>query len=41
VSWLLDTNVLCQPAQRNGNPRVFAWLEREKDRCDTSAIVIA
>ena len=41
MSWLLDTDVLCQPAKRNGNPRVIAWLEREKDRCYTSAIVIA
>jgi len=41
VSWLLDTDVLCQPARRNGDPRVVAWLEREKDRCYTSAVVIA
>jgi toxin FitB len=41
MSWLLDTDVLCQPAKRNGDPRVIAWLEREKDRCYTSAIVIA
>ena len=41
MSWLLDTDVLCQPAKKNGNPRVIAWLEREKDRCYTSSIVIA
>lgn len=41
MSWLLDTDVLCQPAKRNGDARVIAWLEREKDRCYTSAIVIA
>jgi toxin FitB len=41
VSWLLDTDVLCQPAKRNGDPRVIAWLERERDRCYTSAVVIA
>jgi len=41
VSWLLDTDVLCQPAKRNGNARVIAWLEREKDHCYTSAVVIA
>ena len=41
MSWLLDTDVLYQPAKRNGDPRVIAWLEREKDRCSTSAIVIA
>ena len=41
MNWLLDTDVLCQPARRNGDPRVVAWLEREKDRCYTSAVVIA
>lgn len=41
MSWLLDTDVLCQPAKRSGDPRVAAWLEQEKDRCYTSAIVIA
>ena len=41
MSWLLDTDVLCQPAKKNGDQRVIAWLEREKDRCYTSAIVIA
>ncbi len=41
MSWLLDTDVLSQPAKRSGDPRVVAWLEREKDRCYTSTIVIA
>jgi len=41
VSWLIDTDVLCQPAKRRGDPRVVAWLEREKDQCYTSAVVIA
>lgn len=41
MSWLLDTDVICQPAKRKGDPRVIAWLEREKDECFTSAIVIA
>ena len=41
MSWLLDTDVLSQPAKRLGDPRVSAWLEREKDRCYTSAVVIA
>jgi hypothetical protein len=41
VSWLLDTDVLSQPAKRNGDRRVIAWLQREKDRCYTSAVVIA
>jgi predicted nucleic acid-binding protein len=41
VSWLLDTDVICQPAKRRGHPAVIAWLEQEKDRCYTSTVVIA
>ena len=41
MSWLLDTDVLSQPAKRNGDARVIAWLRREKDRCYTSSVVIA
>jgi predicted nucleic acid-binding protein len=41
MSWLLDIDVICQPAKRRGDPRVVAWLEREKDQCYTSAVVIA
>jgi len=41
VSWLLDTDVLSQPAKRTGDPRVVAWLGAEKDNCYTSAVVIA
>jgi len=41
VSWLLDTDVICQPAKRHGDARVIAWLEAEQDRCYTSAVVIA
>jgi predicted nucleic acid-binding protein len=41
VSWLLDADVLSQPAKTRGNPAVIAWLEREQDNCYTSAIVIA
>ena len=41
MSWLVDTDVLCQPAKRRGDPRVVAWLEQEQDRCYTSAVVIA
>lgn len=41
MSWLLDTDVICQPAKRRGDARVVAWLEREKDQCYTSAVVIA
>jgi predicted nucleic acid-binding protein len=38
---MLDTDVICQPAKRKGDPRVVAWLEEEQDRCYTSAVVIA
>jgi len=41
MSWLLDTDVLSQPAKKNGNPQVIAWLTAEKDHCYTSSIVIA
>jgi predicted nucleic acid-binding protein len=41
MSWLLDADVLSQPAKKTGNPRVVAWLEAEKDECYTSSIVIA
>ena len=41
MSWLLDADVLSQAAKRRGDVRVVAWLEREKDRCYTSAVVIA
>ena len=41
MSWLLDTDVLSQPAKRRGDVRVSAWLEQEKDLCYTSAVVIA
>ena len=41
MNWLLDTDVICQPAKRHGDPRVIAWLEQEQDRCYTSSIVIA
>jgi predicted nucleic acid-binding protein len=41
VSWLLDSDVLSQPAKRLGNNRVISWLEKHKDNCYTSSIVIA
>jgi toxin FitB len=41
VSWLLDADVLSQPAKRNGDRRVIEWLEQEESRCHTSTIVIA
>jgi toxin FitB len=41
VTWLIDTDVISQPAKRHGDSTVVAWLEREKDQCYTSAVVIA
>ena len=41
MSWLLDTDVICQPAKKKGDPKVIAWLDAEQDRCYTSAVVIA
>ena len=41
MSWLLDADVLSQPAKRNGELRVVAWLEANQHDCYTSAIVIA
>ena len=41
MSWLLDADVLSQPAKRSGDRRVIAWLEREELRCYTSSIVIS
>jgi predicted nucleic acid-binding protein len=41
VSWLLETDVICQPAKKAGDPEVIAWLDAEQERCYTSAVVIA
>ncbi len=41
MSWLLDADVLSQPAKRMGNPHVIAWLEANKKDCYTSTIAIA
>jgi predicted nucleic acid-binding protein len=41
MSWLLDSDVLSQPAKKAGNARVIAWLEKHQDSCYTSSIVIA
>jgi predicted nucleic acid-binding protein len=41
VSWLIDTDVISQPAKTSGHPGVIAWLEKERDDCYTSTIVIA
>ena len=41
MNWLLDTDVICQPAKRHGDTRVIQWMQQERDQCFTSAIVIA
>jgi len=41
VSWLLDSDVLSQPAKKAGDARVITWLEKHQDQCYTSSIVIA
>ncbi len=41
MSWLLDADVLSQPAKKMGDPKVIAWIRAERDRCYTSAIVVA
>lgn len=41
MNWLLDADVLSQPAKRHGDARVLAWLAREETRAYTSAVVVA
>ena len=41
MGWLLDADVLSQPAKSQGNRGGIAWLEREQDACYTSTFVIA
>ena len=41
MNFLLDADVLSQPAKRQGDPRVLAWLESHQDQCYTSAVVLA
>lgn len=41
MSWLLDADVLSQPAKRRGDPKVLAWLNREAVHTYTSTVVIA
>ncbi len=41
MSWLLDSDVLSQPAKKAGDPHVIEWLERHQSECYTSSIVIA
>jgi toxin FitB len=41
MSWLLDADVLSQPAKQHRDARVVAWLHQEREHCYTSSIVIA
>ena len=41
MSWLLDSDVVSQPAKRHGDTRVIAWLQTEQESCYTSTVVIA
>ncbi len=41
MNWLLDADVLSQPAKRHGDARITAWLEAERERCYISAVVVA
>lgn len=41
MSWLLDADVLSQPAKQHGDAGVIAWLEAHQADCYTSSIVIA
>jgi len=41
MNWLLDTDVLSQPSKSKGEARVVQWLEEQRSRAYTSAIVIA
>ncbi|HEV7404709.1 MAG TPA: PIN domain-containing protein [Chthoniobacteraceae bacterium] len=40
MKWLLDADVLSQPAKRHGDARVIDWLAEEEPDCYTSAVVI-
>ena len=39
--YLVDTNVLCEPARPRPSPRVLAWLERHESELYASAFSIA
>jgi predicted nucleic acid-binding protein len=41
MSWLLDTDVLSQPARKAGNANVIAWLEKNHRDCYLSTVVLA
>ena len=39
--YLVDTNVLCEPARARPNPRVLSWLKRHESELYASAFTIA
>lgn len=41
MRWLLDADVLSQPAKTHGDALVVAWLGVVRDECYTSSVVIA
>lgn len=41
MSWLLDADVLSQPAKSQGSAAVVDWLVREEPKSYTSAVAIA
>lgn len=41
MNWLLDADVLSQPAKKAGDARVISWITAHQDDCYTSSIVIA
>ena len=41
MNWLIDTDVISQPAKKKGNPQVVAWLDANMEDCYTSTVVIA
>jgi predicted nucleic acid-binding protein len=41
MSWLLDSDILIQPAKKVGDARVITGLEKHQHECYTSSIVIA
>ena len=42
MNYLLDTNVLCEPARQNPDSQVIAWLaEADEDRLHLSTVTLA
>lgn len=41
MNWLVDTDVISQPAKRHGDRKVIQWIEQEEPQIYTSALVIA